>query len=620
MSRHFHCEERLLVRPVYEIFLLALLATLNFLVPPGYSEVNPSSGAAPIQVAAHQSTGTTTPPAIFGAAPLQVTGIPPVPQSPAPPQKLPVEKAVAKIAEQSGIPISELVVHPFATFSVVEHQASGRNWVLARAAAPDPAEGWQLASTSSSIQSPGSVIPPAEDAVVVEVSPDGIGKAPKLLSQLDAPDQIAEAGYYPGNGDGLVPYMPVNDGPAFQTSGFLQFGGTYHSNIFLTDDDVDFDLVTHDDTDTEIDDFIYQTAIGIRLDLNPRLAQSTYFEYVGAMDIFGSESGENRWRHSLEFNTRGQSGELIDLWWRGGVIFHDQMKQDEAEYLSQDFMEFWVTPGLDVFLTDCDTLTLSTPVFYRNVSKDGLPDKTLGPPPEPGGGDLPPAQGGIAPKTDIERYADHVGFGVDGVWRHRYSEQLESRLRVSYLRRQYDRPALDEYGSIFGCDEPGCDKHIYGDRQDDLFEASSGFTYAFCPETAIGMSYRFRHNASNGEFYDYYEHGLRLVANHTLFPGAWCEANLSLVGDVAWRNWGDRRADTMNTLVLPPVSGPDGLLTPGFDEDTREDLVYIGRLGFDRQFGCYTIGTYYQFETNDSNDGSGDYKDHGVGGFVRLEY
>jgi hypothetical protein len=113
---------------------------------------------------------------------------------------------------------------------------------------------------------------------------------------------------------------------------------------------------------------------------------------------------------------------------------------------------------------------------------------------------------------------------------------------------------------------------------------------------------------------------MRVVANHTLFLGRWCEANLRLVGDVAWRDWGARKADEWDTLLLPPVAGPDGLLTPGYDEDTRKDLTYTARVGFDREFGCYTIGTYYQFELNNSNDGSGDYQDHGVGGFVRMEY
>ncbi|MCG3196368.1 MAG: hypothetical protein GHCLOJNM_00841 [bacterium] len=539
-----------------------------------------------------------------------------------PPTGLPVIEAVRKIADQIGVGTPELSVHHFATFSVVEHAGSGRNWVLAKPSTSMADEGWKLASVGGpGNPTTGAIGTPGADVAVVEVSPEGVGSEPKLLSELDAPDQVAMA-EPPSDGPYIGASMepPVDPGPAVIPSGFVQFGGTYHSNVHLTDEEVDFDLVRHADTDTEIDDFIYQAAVGLRLDLNPRLAQNTYFEYVGALDFFDSETGENRWRHSLEFNTRGESGELIDLWWRGGIIFHDQLRQDEAEYLAQDYTEFWVTPGLDFFLSDKDTLSLSTPLFYRNVSKDGLPDKTLGPPPAPGGGDLPPAQGGVAPKSDIERYADHVGFGVDGTWRRRFSESLETRLRVAYLRRQYDRPALDEYGSIFGCDSAGCTKEIYGDRQDDLFETSLGYTWVICPETAMGMSYRFRNNASNGDFYDFYEHGLRLVANHTLFHGRWCEANLSLVGDVAWRTWRARKADTLNTLVLPPISGPDGLLTPGYDEDTRDDLTYIARLGFDRQFGSYTIGTFYQFEANDSNDGSGDYKDHGVGGFVRLEY
>ena len=529
---------------------------------------------------------------------------------------------VQQISARSGINAAELVPHEFATFTVVEHPPSGRSWVVAKSASAVNMEPLQVASLNETMTPPSDagafehISPNEGEIAVVEVTAEGLASQPTLLAdqqqgtapQTNSVPMIAGA------------EVPGDPGPAVIPSGFVQFGATYHSNVFYTDEGVDYDLVRHPDTDTGNGDVVFGPAIGLRLDLNPRLAESTYFEFISAADFFNDESGENRWRHSLEFASRGESGELLDLWWRGGVIFHDQLKQDEAEYLSQDFMEFWVNPGLDFFLTERDTFTLGTLLFYRNVSKDGLPDKTLGPPPEPGGGELPPAEGGIAPKTDIERYADHVGFGVDGTWRRRFSECLETRLRVSYLRRQYDRPALDEYGAMYGCDDVNCDKEVYPDRQDDLFETSLGYTYAFCPETAIGMAYRFRHNGSNGDFYDYNEHGIRVVGNHTIFHGRWCEANLRLIGDVAWRNWGSRKADEWDALLLPPVPGPDGILTPGIDEDTREDLTYIARVGFDREFGGYTIGTFYQFEVNNSNDGSGDYKDHSVGGFIRYEY
>lgn len=525
---------------------------------------------------------------------------------------LQIDEAVKKISEQIGVDPGTLTVHTFATFAVVEHIASGRNWVLAKA--PNSQEGWLLASVG-----PADIPKPQADVCVVEVAQGEVATSPKLLSQLDRPDTEA-LGPIVGAQVLSADLLQPTDGPWATQSGFVQFGATYHSNVFLTDKGVDFDLVRHQDTDTEISDVIFGPAIGIRLDLNPRLAKNTYFEYIGSADFFGSESGENRWRHSLEFNSRGESGDLIDLWWRGGVIFHDQLKQDKAEYLAQDFMEFWVDPGLDFFLTDKDTLSFSTPLFYRNVAKDGLPSKQVGPPPEPGGGELPDPQGGVNPKSNLEKYADHVGFGFDATWRRRYSQCLESRLRFAYLRRQYDRPYLNEYGAAYGCDTPGCDKEIFPYRQDNLFDASYGFTYAMCPTTAFGLTYRFRSNDSNGPFYDYQEHGLRFAANHTLFHGCWYEANLRLVGDVAWRAYDSRRADTVNTLLLPPTPGPDGILTPGYDESTRKDLTYTARVLFDREFGCYTLGTYYQFEANNSNDGSGDYVDHAVGGYVRMEY
>ncbi len=546
---------------------------------------------------------------------------PPVPLTPAG-LGVSASRVVEQISARSGLPAAELVPHEFATFTVVEHPSSGRSWVVAKSASAVNMEPLQVASLNETTAYPTDagrfehIVPGEDEIAVVEVSAEGVASQPTLLAGQQ-PGMVSQTNSAP-----LITGAEVagDPGPAIIPSGFVQFGATYHSNVFYTDEDVDFDLVRHPDTDTENGDVVFGPAIGLRLDLNPRLAESTYFEFISAADFFNDESGENRWRHSLEFASRGESGELLDLWWRGGVIFHDQLKQDEAEYLSQDFIEFWVNPGLDFFLTDRDTFTLGSLLFYRDVSKDGLPEKTLGPPPEPGGGELPPAEGGIAPKTDIERYADHVGFGVDGTWRRRFSECLETRLRVSYLRRQYDRPALDEYGAMYGCDEVNCDKEIYPDRKDDLFETSLGYTYAFCPQTAIGMAYRFRHNGSNGDFYDYNEHGIRVVGNHTIFHGRWCEANLRLIGDVAWRNWGSRKADEWDALLLPPVPGPDGILTPGIDEDTREDLTYIARVGFDREFGGYTIGTFYQFEVNNSNDGSGDYKDHSVGGFVRYEY
>ncbi len=530
---------------------------------------------------------------------------------------------VQQISSRSGINPTELVPHEFATFTVVEHPSSGRSWVVAKSARTGGMEPLEVASLNE-VSPPMAtdagayeVVSPSEGEIaVVEVSAEGIASQPTLLAEQQ------QATAPPADTAPLITgaEIPCDPGPAVIPSGFVQFGATYHSNILLTDEDVDYDLFVHPDTDTGNGDVIFGPAIGLRLDLNPRLAQNTYLEFISAADFFNDESGENRWRHSIEFASRGESGELLDLWWRGGVIFHDQLKQEEAEYLSQDFLEFWVNPGLDFFLTDRDTFTLGTLLFYRDVSNDDLPNKSIGPGPDP---NLPfndPVEGGICPKTDIERYADHVGFGVDGTWRRRFTECLETRLRVGYLRRQYDRPALDEYGAIYGCDTITQTKGLYDDREDDELETSLGFTYAMSECTALGLAYRFRINSSNGAYYDYDEHGMRVVANHTIFHGQWCEANLRLVGDVAWRDWDSRRADNMSVNPLPPYPGPDGLLTPGYDEDIRDDIYYCARLGFDREFGCYTIGTFYQFETNHSNDGSGSYKDHGVGGFVRMEY
>ncbi len=609
-------------------------------VPPAKDKTTPSPwpnlGEPPLLVASNPSAPTLEKVAMEAPqqAPVetqQIAALKPEelpeeipPEPPAAKQNLDLAKVVQLLGEQNKLDPASLSVQEFPTFAVISHVPSNRNWVIARSGKD---EGWLLASTTKEeIPTPGS------DVCVIEVNQGQVTNQPKLLSELDAPDQPLIAQGAAGGTTATpstagapkaiasAPNQEPIVGPPITVSGFLQFGTSYHTNIYRADEDIDYDLVRHNDEMAEKADVIFQPAIGLRLDLDPRLAENTYFEYIGYADFYNQMSGENRWRHSLEFNTRGESGELLDLWWRGGIIFHDQLSQDEAEYYTQDFIEYWINPGLDFFLTEKDTFTLSTPVFYRDVADDSLPNKSLGLGPDPSDPYNDPVQGGICPKTDIERYADHVGFGVDGTWRRRFSECLETRLRVGYLRRQYDRPALDEYGAIYGCDTTTQTKGIYDDRQDDELETSLGFTYAMNECTGLGVAYRFRINSSNGPYYDYNEHGMRVVANHTIFHGQWCEANLRLVGDVAWRNWDSRRADNMTVTPLPATSGPDGLLTPGYDEDLREDIYYCARLGFDREFGPYTVGTFYQFETNDSNDGSGSYKDHGVGGFVRMDY
>lgn len=565
--------------------------------------------------------GETTQPSPQTYAVLEPEEIPPEPPDEI--KVLDLQKVVQALAEQNNLNPAALTLQEFETFAVISHVPSNRNWVVGRSATD---QGWLLASSA-----PGEVPSPGPDLCVVEVDNGQVVNQPKLLSELDAPDEplIAQGPTLGADTPRTVevPSVPSTipstepiEGPPVTMSGFLQFGTSYHTNVLRADEDIDYDLVVHRDEEAEIADVVFQPAIGLRLDLDPRLAENTYFEYIGYADFFNKETGENRWRHSLEFNTRGESGDLIDLWWRGGIIFHDQMNQDEAEYYAQDFMEFWINPGLDFFITDKDTFTLSTPVFLRDVSDDGLPHKGVGPGPDPSDPYNDPVQGSICAKTDIERYADHTGMGVDGTWRRRFSECLETRLRVGYLHREYDRPALDEYGAIYGCDTTTQTKGIYDDRQDDELETSIGFTYALSECTGLGVAYRYLVNSSNSPYYDYNEHGMRVVANHTIFHGQWYEANLRLVGDVAWCSYDSRRADTISVDPLPAHDGSDGLLTPGYDEDLREDIYYCARLGFDREFGCYTVGTFYQFETNDSNDGSGSYKDHSVGGFVRMDY
>src|SRR3990172_4720572 len=192
------------------------------------SEAVPQTGEAIASASESMDAPVEEPPAAIGSASATAHA------------SLPMDEIVARIAEQNGVEASQLVVHPFATFTVIEHPESGRNWVIARPAA----SGGQLqvaASTLSGMDAGGGSVPQFEtsgaapsggEIAVVEVSAEGVASEPTLLAghegAMGAPISI------PG---GMIDSGPPPDsGPAIIPSGFLQFGTTYHSNVFLTDE------------------------------------------------------------------------------------------------------------------------------------------------------------------------------------------------------------------------------------------------------------------------------------------------------------------------------------------------------------------------------------------------
>lgn len=399
----------------------------------------------------------------------------------------------------------------------------------------------------------------------------------------------------------VLPSPAMAHSPAFYTPHlFLQLGGTYHTNVYATEQDHDYDLVVHAPTFTGKGDWLIGPAAGMRLEFHPSWAEEVFLEYVGAGDFFAGETNENRMNHSLEASSRADITNWTQAWFHGGVVYHDQLSDGKAEYYARDYWEPWMTLGVDVLATDCDTITLSAPVSYRQVNAGGL---WAGSPTVP------------APDALVERFATRAEYGVDSAWRRRWTTRLETRASLAYLYDQYDRPSLDEYGSMFS------GAGVRADQTDHLWEAALGAGYAFADRNAVGLRYRYRQNGSNGAWHEFGDHSVRATGTYAVFPSAWCEVSLKLVGDVTWRDWQNRRADSATLLGDGSAGpGPDGLQTPGVDESKLKDTIYLLSAGLERQLGQCTVGAHYAYETTNSNDGSGSWTDHSVGAFVRYDY
>ncbi len=391
-----------------------------------------------------------------------------------------------------------------------------------------------------------------------------------------------------GNPAGDAPPEPEEPEPApageskdswITREGYLEYHGTYSTNIDLSAPDIDFDLRRKHASDdeaireTEVSDWINGVELGYVYEI-PTIPEvlKTAIRYHLEHDDFLDEGREDRTQQTFELATIQRLTDQIEWEIYGG--FEYENRDDDSQYLTPDYEQWYF--GTEARQNIDNEMYLVLGYQYRTR-------------------DYEKVTGGVAPAdTPWEDWEQHR------IWM-RYDrdlcETVTLNLGLAFEARDHESPALTDIGD-----------EIDGTyRQYDLWEPRAGLTLRPTDRDWIRVYYRLRALNSTGDYYDYEQNSVTLqytreVSPGLIFRGEFEYANRDYAHQIAYA---DSAANGTHTR-LNKVREDDRISLYFAIEKTVAEV--------------WTTGVEYTYLDNDSNDDSSRYQEDRYGVYVRREF
>lgn len=366
--------------------------------------------------------------------------------------------------------------------------------------------------------------------------------------------------------------------------GYLEYRGTYSTNIDLSAPGVDFDLRrtgrTNVDAIREVErndfvnsfelDYDYEFAIQPEV-LKAAIRYNLYSEY------YSDNGSENNMVNHLEFALIRRLSPETEWEVYGG--FETENRDTHAQFLRPDYDQNVV--GTEVRHTVGEGKYLSMGYEYKTRNYES----NLG-------GD---------PLT-VSPYMDWTEQYVWSRYYHDICPNVTFDVGLSLRDRDHESPALDPQGAR----QPG----TYRDY--DLWEPRVGLYFKPSDRDQVYVFYRYRDLDSTGEYYDYQENVVTVQYRHDVLPQ--CFPGLVFRSEFEWarRSYDDQVSFADDRPIL-------GLRTA--KNDPRDDERITLYFALEREFNeCWTTGIDFTYVDNDSNDDSSRYQEDRYGFYVRREF
>jgi len=434
-------------------------------------------------------------------------------------------------------------------------------------------ENLQSATDSQNTPSASSGSSSIDDFFAIE---DSLEDLPAVLDENgipvgDAPPLIEEPEVSQDGGEGVTPWI--------ERGGYLEYRGSYSTNIDLSAPGIDFDLRRKHAPnniairETEVSDWINGIELGYNYEIPilPEVMKAAV-RYHLEQDDFMDEKREDRTQQTFELATIQRLTETIEWEIYGGYEYEN--RHDDAQYLTPDYNQYYF--GTEARQTIGDNASLELGYEFRKR-------------------DYEKVTGGVAPDdTPWEDWEQHR------IWM-RYDRDLcptvTLNLGMALELRDHESPALTDIGD-----------EIDGTyRQYDLLEPRAGLTFHPSDRDWIRVYYRLRSLNSTGDYYDYDQNSVTIQYTREVCPGLIFRsefeyANRDYAHQAAYKNNAAAGTTTRRNEVR---------------EDDRISLYFaVERTVAD----VWTTGVDFTYLDNDSNDDSSRYQEDRYGVYVRREF
>lgn len=361
--------------------------------------------------------------------------------------------------------------------------------------------------------------------------------------------------------------------------GYLEYHGTYSTNIDLSAPGIDFDLRrkripnAQAIRETEVSDWINGVEMGYiyEVPILPEVMKAAV-RYHLEQDYFSDENREERTQQTFELASIQRLTDQIEWEVYGGYEYEN--RNDNAQYLTPDYDQWHI--GTEVRQTIDEGTYLTLGYEFRKRDYESL------------SGGFPVED---TPWKDWNQHRAWIRYDRDLL------DQLTLNLRLLYETRDHSSEALTDTGRAL---DDTC-------RQYDLWEPRAGLTYRPTDQDWIRVYYRLRSLASTGEYYDYEQNSVTVQYIREVCPGLVFRSEF----EYANRDYGDQKAYSDNKVV--------GIQTQK-DEVREDDRISLYFAVEKTVAEVWTTGIDYTYLNNDSNDDSSRYQEDRYGVFARREF
>lgn len=368
-----------------------------------------------------------------------------------------------------------------------------------------------------------------------------------------------------------------------RSGGYLEYRGTYSTNIDLSAPEIDFDLrrnyLNNLDAirETEVNDWIN----GLVLDYQHEISlipdtMKAALRYRLEHDNFADENREERTHQTLELATIQKLTDTIEWEIYGGYEFENRSSQ--AQYLTPDYGMWYIGSEARASIGEKGRLEMG----YEYSDRDY--DFYLG--------GLPASE---TPWEDWEEHRTWLGYDYD------LCEQVTLNLDLNFMKRDHESTALDAVGA-----------RIDGTyRQHDIWEPRVGFTFKPTERDYLRVYYKNRSLTSTGDYYDYDQNSVVVQYARKINPNI-CQG---LVFRTEFE-YARREYDHQAALDDNPGAG----LRRRKDKAREDDRISL-YFALEKEVGKdWLTGVEYTYLDNDSSDDSSRYREDRYGIYVRREF